>query len=607
MKAKESELAVVGRPGKHPSFVDLLAFPTRKHDMSPSRDRLSTLRALLVLSMAMVESGDERQILQMAMATVPSLAPCWAEGAFHDRVWHPAARVPSPDLDASSIPALVADLPATGGPVELPGRGWAWAYSLRSPGGLTGYLLVACDEEPSTTEQFLLRSLAQQTAIAVANASLHRRERMKSEELAVAKKQLEESVAALQRGAEIHQRLERVAMAGAGYDGIAGALHELTGYPVAIEDRYGNLRAWAGPDRPDPYPKDPPARREQLLRRALENVHPFREGARLITIARPRDDVFALLALIDPRRTAGEQEVLALGHGATVLAMELARLQSLAETELRLRRDLVEELLAGIDTQSALRRAQVLGYDLERPHRVVLVEGQARNGDDNLFFHAVRRAARNLGVGTLLVSKGDGVIVLSDNDRPWRQFRETILAELTGGRCRVGVGGQCEDAADFPRSYHEAQLALKMQLVSHAADSVTVFDDLGVYRVLCEIPETTTMERFVRRWLGPLLDYDQRKGTGAELVATLIEYLERGGNYDATANALCVHRSTLKYRLQRIRDLGGYDLRDPDTYFNLQLATRAWHTLQALRLDDSSPDRRGHCGGNGRGTGASSG
>jgi DNA-binding PucR family transcriptional regulator len=63
----------------------------------------------------------------------------------------------------------------------------------------------------------------------------------------------------------------------------------------------------------------------------------------------------------------------------------------------------------------------------------------------------------------------------------------------------------------------------------------------------------------------------------------LSQYLECGGGYDATAAALSVHRSTLKYRLQRIREISGHDLADPDTDFNLQLATRAWRTLQTLR------------------------
>ncbi len=88
------------------------------------------------------------------------------------------------------------------------------------------------------------------------------------------------------------------------------------------------------------------------------------------------------------------------------------------------------------------------------------------------------------------------------------------------------------------------------------------------------------MEAFVHKWLGTLAAYDERKHT--ELVKTLIQYLQHGGGYEATSRALSVHRSTLKYRLQRIRELTGFDLGDPETHFNLQLATRAYVTLQAL-------------------------
>ena len=61
-----------------------------------------------------------------------------------------------------------------------------------------------------------------------------------------------------------------------------------------------------------------------------------------------------------------------------------------------------------------------------------------------------------------------------------------------------------------------------------------------------------------------------------------------------SAKALSVHRSTLKYRLQRIGEISGHDLSDPDTSFNLQLAIRAWHTLAALRSSPalSSDERR---------------
>jgi DNA-binding PucR family transcriptional regulator len=44
-----------------------------------------------------------------------------------------------------------------------------------------------------------------------------------------------------------------------------------------------------------------------------------------------------------------------------------------------------------------------------------------------------------------------------------------------------------------------------------------------------------------------------------------------------------VHRSTLKYRLKRIRELLGRDLNDGPTRLNLHLATRVCLTLESLR------------------------
>ena len=74
-------------------------------------------------------------------------------------------------------------------------------------------------------------------------------------------------------------------------------------------------------------------------------------------------------------------------------------------------------------------------------------------------------------------------------------------------------------------------------------------------------------------WLGTLLAYDAERQ--ADLVHTLGTYLDHSGNYDDTAAALHIHRSTLRYRLQRIRELSGHDLAHADTRLNLHVAVRA--------------------------------
>jgi DNA-binding PucR family transcriptional regulator len=541
----------------------------------PLREQLSNLQALLALSMRMTDREDEDEILRLAGTAVPSLARCRLVGVhLADEGW----QVPRVDSAAEQLRADVeiqlAGVGTAGGAIAVGDSEWGWAFPLRSVGRHFGFLVVSADAEPAAGEQFLLRVLTQQTGVALANARLHAQQRRQASELTEINERLERSRA-------IHDGLTRVAAAAEGQQGIAEAVHKLTGFAVAIEDRYGNLRAWAGPDCPDPYPKESRDRREAAVQDALHAPGPMRYGGRLVVAAHPRDDVVGILALVDPDEAAGDDARVAIEHGATVLAIELARLSSIAETEQRLRRDLVEELLAGTDETIAVARAQALGYDLERPHRVVVVETGPEAPDRDELFHAVRRAARDCGVGTLLATNGQSVVVLADTDRPWEPFRLAVGRELLGGRCRVGVGGRCGRAGDLPRSHREAVHALRVQSVV-GGDRAIVFEELGVYRLLAGIDDLDDVDRFVRIWLGDLLDYDANK-EASDLVATLGHYLDLGGNYDATAHALSVHRNTLKYRLQRIREISGHDLGSPDVLFNLQLAMRAWRTAQAVR------------------------
>ena len=459
--------------------------------------------------------------------------------------------------------------------MQLAGVPWSWAYPMSVPHGPSGYLVVGAEQEPAEEQRFLLGVLAQQAGVALANTQLHTRQREYAEQLQVTN-------LALRRTMEIHDTLTQVALEGRGQEGIAQAVHDLTGYQVAIEDRFGNLQAWQARTARSATP------------RTLRNTGtgcsagrwrglPMRDGERLFSLARLDGAAMGVLVLHDPVGTAEKVERVAIEHATTVLTMELARLQTLAAASAQLRSDLVAELVEGADLPGVLNRAQALGYDLGRPHRVVVVAvvGERENDRADGFFRAVRRAAQDTRVGSLLAPRPGEVVILADAEAPWAKFRAAVLAEWPGGDCRIGVGSRRSRLDEFPLSYQEAQLALKMNQAAGGRDQVTRFDDLGVYQVLGTAQNAAAVERFVRDWLGVLIEHDASHG--AQLVTTLSEYLECGGNYDATAKALLVHRNTLKYRLRRIRAVSGHDLSHPDTQFNLQLATRAWRTMQALR------------------------
>jgi len=543
---------------------------------SALRDQLTKLQALVGLSMVMTERADGNQIARLASSAVSSLAPVRCDGVFvGSRGWLEAA---GPCLRRSvrtSVEKQLRDLEGQGGSLEVPDEPWAWALPMRSFDGAFGHVVVAGEGPVPESEQFLLRVLAQQLGIALANADSHARERATAEELEVVNKRLERSLA-------IHSRLTEAAVDGRGMTSIADTVYELTGYAVVIENSRGTVLASAGPD-PQGSEVLPSDRWAELLKLAGSNPTPVRLGDRLASASCVAGETLAVIALIDPSGTAGEEERMALEQGAVVLAIELSRLQSIVETESRLGRDLLEELIAGTDDERARNRTRILGYDLGVQQRVAVIEHPGTLAEDQLF-HAVRRATQSLQARPLLGSRRDTVVVLSQDSYSWNSFGAAIDAELGHAGCRIGVGGICTHAPEVPRSYREAQLALQVMVFSDRPATVISFDDLGVFQILAEAQDPTTIQRFVRKWLGTLLDYDDSRS--AELVPTLSSYLEAGGNYTDSARKLSVHRNTLRYRLRRIGEISGHDLDDPDVKFNLQVATRAWHTVAAMQLLD---------------------
>jgi hypothetical protein len=100
-------------------------------------------------------------------------------------------------------------------------------------------------------------------------------------------------------------------------------------------------------------------------------------------------------------------------------------------------------------------------------------------------------------------------------------------------------------------------------------------------------PETA---QFIVDWLGILIDHDAV--ARSDLVETLSTILENDGDYNDTSRALGIHRSTVRYRIHRIRELTQLDLHDPDTRFNLQVASRVLARLPvAPRLPPSETGR----------------
>ncbi|MCV7173672.1 helix-turn-helix domain-containing protein [Mycobacterium manitobense] len=555
----------------------------RDDALSPSQGTPKSEQALsaglAALSDVTFSDSDAGEIFLVASAAIRGLGPCQFEASYRsvngEFVQFPSSAKEHRDIERHRR--------SNGdGQIEAENGRWGWAYPMRHRRAINGCLVVSATSPPSKDASRLLSILAQQAGAALAHAAAHDRSASDAAhltrtvgDLKVANRELATTVERLQRQSRVHEVLSTTLSGGTGEQGIADALNDLTGHSVAVEDRFGNLLCWAGPGLPRPYPKQEADQRHLLLHDLAARNGRARIGRRVLTLVQPRAEVLGVLALNDPDDTVTEDDLFALHYGAIVLALELSHQRAVADIELNLRRDLVDDLLAGTDRDGAYARADALDHDLRCPHYVVVV--RSTGPTENALATAAGRAATALNL-SYLQGRSAGLVVLLTDGRPDPQALYRTISEVLGETTSViGIGSRCLVPDDFPQSFTEARRAMSIRLRSMSPQGAAAFDELGFYRLVDAADGGGEVEGFVREWLGVLLDYDV--GKNSELVMTLSDYLECGGNYDESAAALHIHRSTLRYRLARIAELTGHDLRNVDTRFNLHAATRAWRFL----------------------------
>lgn len=134
----------------------------------------------------------------------------------------------------------------------------------------------------------------------------------------------------------------------------------------------------------------------------------------------------------------------------------------------------------------------------------------------------------------------------------------------------AGVGCVFHSLTDARQSAAEAKEALHMIHQCKKIGEIRFFEDTGIYRLLFEFNDKEELRDICSITLGDLFSYDDANQT--ELVQTLEVYLNNNYNVTATAEAIAVHRNTIKYRIKKIQEIQNVDFSDYNQCFHLRLA-----------------------------------
>ncbi len=160
------------------------------------------------------------------------------------------------------------------------------------------------------------------------------------------------------------------------------------------------------------------------------------------------------------------------------------------------------------------------------------------------------------------------------------EIGNNIRCKIQGITVNIGIGRPQRQLKDFRKSVYEAQKALKILKACEKKDSISNYVDMGIYRLFFEMNKQEEMKELYYETLGKLVNYDLKNSTN--LVDTLEAYIEEGGNLINTSNRLFIHKNTVKYRVKRIEEITGCDLRNIKHLFDFNIALKIGKFLKSI-------------------------
>ncbi|MEA2347024.1 MAG: hypothetical protein QOG62_811 [Thermoleophilaceae bacterium] len=265
-------------------------------------------------------------------------------------------------------------------------------------------------------------------------------------------------------------------------------------------------------------------------------------------------------------------------------------------------RDLLTDVLTrrATDRENIVARGMELGADLSGGGGVIAVRARPQHPEQGDWrgrvMLVVERGARALERSALVarvplaIAKeraddgrdDDLVVILPGADVDLiNRTGHSVLRELEesspGFALAVSMSRPALDPADLHRAGREALLAANV--AEAQGDSLLAFEDTGAYRLLLPAMSEDPLElqRFYDETVAALVAYDDEYET--ELLRTLETFLDNDGSIANSAEQLFTHRHTIRYRLERARDITGLDVSSSDGRERLSLGLKTMRVL----------------------------
>lgn len=424
---------------------------------------------------------------------------------------------------------------------------------------------------------------------------------------------------------DMHNLFFRITLEGGGIEKISSLLSETIMNPIVLVDKDWKLLHFTehidnkvplaycldlSKNRPvfnksfiESIPNDISNIKKSIKR--IYNLEEMEIKCRILPVA-VANYIYGYIIVWQTVKELSEFDYIILEQASTNMALERIKAREIEEVKLKIRQDFFDDLLTGKitsgDTLQSLSELHGLNTTYKYYCIVVNIESQDQNQYEDFIARKVHLENKtrkcvelvyehsNLANGEITCfHRNNRIIILigQSENRPSITINEAkkyandiylvLNKQIPKSTLLIGIGSQYETINLLHKSFSEANESIRLMQKFEDKGGISHFEDHSVYHFLDSNIKDMELEAFFMKSLGTIYDHDRLHGTS--YIVTLENFFSNNLNISETAKAMFLHRNTLIYRIDKIKEILNSDLKNSEELLQLQIALKIFRLL----------------------------
>lgn len=218
-------------------------------------------------------------------------------------------------------------------------------------------------------------------------------------------------------------------------------------------------------------------------------------------------------------------------------------------------------------------RAKKLKIETEKPRVVFLIEAQ--NDKDNISLELLKNLFEEQGDCYLTAVEQKNIIMIKgvSSYHAYEEVEQTaqVIVDMLNAeamlKAKVAYGTIVSELKEVSKTYKEAKMALDVGKIFYGEKPITAYNTLGIGRLIYQLP-VNLCRIFIKEVFGDHIPEE----LDDEMLTTVQKFFDNNLNVSETSRQLFVHRNTLVYRIEKLHQATGLDIRTFDDALVFKIA-----------------------------------